>query len=347
MNIKEYENRRNEILLAIIRTYILTAQPVGSQAVSKGSPLGLSSATIRHVMAQLEEEGYITHPHTSAGRIPTNKGYRFFVDHLLEQERLNEEERYEIEATYPKQEQLAEELLHKTAQLLSRLTQQVAVCISPPLASSYLKRIEMIPLESRQCVLVLVSNTGFVKNAVVQLDEEIHRDELVRLCSFLNSELAGMSLGEAMSYLYRRLLDERSSFFHICKRAQHILEQSGVMESEEAFFLEGAGTILEKPEFQSSEQALPVLKILEDKTLLLKILRHDGESEGLHIHIGEEHGLEGMRTCTLITRTYRFGQKSYGTIGVMGPTRLDYSRTISVVDSIASKLSEISEAFGL
>lgn len=343
----EYEARRNEILLTIIRAHILTAQPVGSQAVSKVSRLGVSSATIRNVMAELEEEGYITHPHTSAGRVPTNKGYRFYVDHLLEQERLNEEERRQIETVYQKKEQLVEQIMQKTAQLLSRMTQQVAVCMSPPLMSSSLRRIEMVPLENRQFLLVLISNTGLVKHAVVQLDEEIHRDELVHLCNFLNNELSGMSLDETMTHLYRRLLDERSSFFHICKRAQYILEQSGVMESEEVFFLEGAGTILEKPEFQNSERARPILKILEEKIPLLKILRQDGESEGLHVHIGEEHGLEGMYHCTLITRTYRVGQKSRGTIGVMGPTRLDYSRAISVVESIADKLSEISEAFGL
>ena len=347
MNTKEYENRRNEILLTIIRTYIETAQPVGSQAVSKMSHLGVSPATIRNVMAELEEEGYLTHPHTSAGRIPTNKGYRFYVDHFLQEERLTKEEWHQIEAVYQKREKLAEEIMQKTAQLLSRMTQQVAVCVSPSLASSALKRFEMIPLENRRFILVLISNTGLVKNVVVDLEEEIHRDELIRLCNFLNSELSGMSLVETMASLYRRLLDERGSFFHICKRAQYILEQSGIMDAEEVFFLEGTGTILEKPEFQNSERARPVLKILEQKTPLLQLLRQDGESEGLHIHIGEEHGLEEMRYCTLITRTYRAGKASHGTIGVMGPTRLDYSRAISVVESIASKLSEIAEAFGL
>lgn len=347
MSPTDYEARRKETLLTIIRSYIMTAQPVGSQAVSKMSPLGVSSATIRHVMAELEQDGYITHPHTSAGRVPTDKGYRFYVDHLMEEERLNEEERRQIEEAYPSRQRLAEEVMQKTAQLLSRMTQQVAICLSPSLVSSHVRRIEMIPLESRQFVLVLVSAAGLVRNTVIHSDEEINREELVRLCGFLNSELIGMSLGEAMSHLYRRLLDERSPFFHVCKRAQSILEQSGLIESEESFFLEGTGTILDKPEFRDAERVRPVLRILEEKTSLLKILRQDGEAEGLHIHIGEEHGLEAIRDCTLIIRTYRAGQKTLGTVGVMGPTRLDYSRAISIVESIASKLSEISEAFGL
>ncbi|MBI4436435.1 MAG: heat-inducible transcription repressor HrcA [Candidatus Omnitrophica bacterium] len=343
VNLTDYEIRRNRILLAVIESFIQTALPVGSRVVSEISRLGLSTATIRNIMARLEEEGYITHPHTSAGRIPTPKGYRFYVDHLIATERLTEKEQQWIEEAF-QQSAMIEKVMEKTARLLYEITDQVAVVLFPQTELSLLKRIELIPVKEHEVLVVLVTSAGFIKNALVQVEEETGKEELLRISHFMNAELSNLTLSDAYDTLYHRLLDERSSFFYICKRAKEIMEISGLLEGEERLYLEGTHTILEKPEFRSFERIQSILSVLEEKKRLLEILRRDSASEGVHVHIGEEIGDEGIQGCSLVTSSYRVGE-SQGTLGVMGPTRLNYGRVMSIVRHIASKITEWTETF--
>jgi len=327
----------------VIESFIQTALPVGSRVVSEISRLGLSTATIRNIMAKLEEEGYITHPHTSAGRIPTVKGYRFYVDHLIATERLTAVEQQGIAEAF-QESAMMERVMERVARLLSHMTDQVAVVLFPQRESNILKRIELIPVKEREVLVVLVTSAGIIKNALVQVEEESSKEELLRISHFMNAELANLTLADAYETLYHRLLDERSSFFYICKRAKEIMEQSGLLEEEERFYLEGTHTILEKPEFRSFERLQSILSILEGKKRLLEILRRNSTSEGVHVHIGEEIGDENIQGCTLVTSSYRVG-RSQGTLGVMGPTRLNYGRVMSIVRHVASKVTEWTETF--
>ena len=343
IHLTEYETRRNKILLAVIESFIQTALPVGSRTVSEISRLGLSTATIRNIMAKLEEEAYITHPHTSAGRIPTAKGYRFYVDHLIAAERLTEKEQHSIEEAL-QESAMIEKVMEKVARLLYEITDQVAVVLFPETESSLFKQIELIPVKECEILVVLVTSAGIIKNALVQVKGETSKEELLRISHFMNAELTNLTLANAYETLYHRLLDERSSFFYICKRAKEIMEESGLLGEEERLYLDGTHTILEKPEFQSVERIQSILSVLEEKKRLLEILRRDSASEGLHVYIGEEIGDDNIRGCSLVTSTYRVG-KSQGTLGVMGPTRLNYGRVMSIVRHVASKVTEWAGAF--
>ena len=332
-------------MLAVIESFIQTALPVSSEMVSQVTQLGVSPATIRNAMARLEEEGYITHPHTSAGRVPTVKGYRFYVDHLLASECLSPEDKTWIEEALRVHSEMTEKMMEKVVRLLSRLTNQVAVVLLPQWEASFLKRIELILVGEREVLVVLLTNAGIIKSALVPLAEETERGELLRISHFINTELVNMSLRDVCDTLYRRILDERSSFFYVCKRAKEIIDGSGLAEEEEKLYLEGTHTILDKPEFRSFERIQPVLSALEEKRRLVEILRRDASSEDLHVYIGDETGYESIRGCTLVTAGYRIGKKSGGTLGVIGPTRLDYGRIMPIVRHIASKIMEWTETF--
>lgn len=340
----DYEIRRRQVLLTVIETFIETALPVGSRAVTQMTGLRLSPATIRNVMAELEQEGYLTHPHTSAGRIPTAKGYRFYVDELVTSERLTELQEQQIEEAF-RQSEMVEKALGRVARVLGEITRQVGVVLCPQTGRSLLKRIELIPMRGKEVLVVLVTDAGAVENAIVLLEEEAGKGELARIAHFLNTELIDQSLSEIHENLYRRLLDERSSFFYVCKRAREILEKSALMADEGELLLDGTRNILEHPEFQRFDQFKPVLSLLEEKKELLRILKRDAESEGLHIYIGEEGGLENFRGCTLITSSYRIGNRRGGTLGVIGPTRLPYRRVIAAVNHVASRISKWMEMF--
>lgn len=342
MDLSDYETRRKRILLAVIESFIENALPVSSKYVSQISRLNLSAATIRNVMAELEQDGYLTHPHTSAGRVPTAKGYRFYVDHLMTSERLNEEDQRNIEEAF-RHSEMMEQVMSKVVRLLCDITDQVAMILCPETASSILKRIELIPLKENHVLAVFITKNGEVKNAIVPLGERAEKEELLRIAHFLNTELVGLSLSEVHENLYRRLLDERSSFFYICKRAKEIIENSGFLSPTGELYLEGARTIFDKPEFRNSETMQAVLSLLEEKKELLNLLRRDAASEGIHVYIDEEVGRDAIRGCTLITSGFRVDQ-SYGTVGVIGPTRLNYGRLISIVNYVASKMTEWTKA---
>jgi len=344
MNLNDYETRRRKILLAVIESFIEAALPIGSKVVSQNSRLGLSAATVRNVMAELEGEGYLTHPHTSAGRIPTAKGYRFYVDHLITSERLNEADQRAIEKAFQHTEMI-EKVMERVARLLCEITDQVAVVLCPQTGSSILKRVELISVKGSEVLVVLMTNTGVIKNAIVQLAEDAGKEELMRISHFLNTELLDLTLSEVYETLYHRLLDERGPFFYICKRAKEIIENSGLIEGEGELYLEGARTILDKPEFRHHDQIQPIFSLLEEKKALLELLKRDAATEGLHVHIGEELGYENIRGCSLITSGYRIGEKSYGTLGVIGPTRLNYVRLMSIVRHVAFKITEWTETF--
>ena len=340
MNVSDVESRRNKILEVIIKTYVEEAEPVGSETVSRRLRLGVSSATVRNVMSELEDLGLIAQPHTSAGRIPTDKGYRYYVDFLMEPERIKQDYREEIEQQYENRHLVVEDMIKKTSLLLSQLTQQASVVLYPNLKKTKLKKIELFVLEPCKIIVTLVSSSGLLKNSMVDLSTAIEENELLRLNNFLNSELVGLNLEEIKDHLSRMLLEERYAFYYLLDRASKIMNLAFQIEAEDMLYLEGAGYIFEQPEFKNLEDLRRVLKLVEEKRDLLEILNQDFESEGVKVWIGKENKYLAIQNCSLVISNYKVEGKPLGKVCVLGPTRMEYPKTVSSVDFMAKLLSQ-------
>jgi heat-inducible transcriptional repressor len=341
MNVTDLESRRNKILEFIIRTYIDEVEPVGSQTVCRRFRLGLSPATVRNIMAELEELGYIAQPHTSAGRVPTDRGYRYYVDYLMEPEKLNKDYLDQIEQQYQNKKFVIEDIIKKAAFLLSELTKKTSIILYPNLNKTQLKKIEFFLLEPDKIMITLVSSSGLIKNSIAELSGIIEENELGRLNNFLNSELTGLSLEEIKEHLSRMLLEERYSFYYLLDRAFKIMDMVSKTEEEDLLYLGGAGYILEEPEFKSVEDLRQLLKMVEEKRTLLEVLKQDFESEGVRICIGEENKCLPIKSCSIVACGYKVEGKPLGKLGVLGPTRMEYPKAVSSVEFIANLLSHL------
>lgn len=344
MNVSDLESRRNKILEVIIKTYVEQVEPVGSEAVCRRLRLKVSSATVRNIMSELEELGYIAQPHRSAGRVPTDKGYRYYVDHLMEPERLNKDYIGQVEQEYESKRPAMEEVIKKAAYLLSDLTKKTSVILYPNLKKMRLKKVELFLLEPDKVIVTLVGSSGLVKHSIANLSSVVEENELLRLNNFLNSELTGLNLEEIKEHLSRMLLEERYSFYYLLDKAFKIMNMAFLVEEDDLLYLDGAGYILEQPEFKNMEDLRQLLKIVEEKTALLEVLKDDFESEGLKIFIGKENKVfPVMKNCSLIVSSYKVEGKSLGKLCVIGPTRMEYSKAVCGVEFIAQLLSQVLE----
>lgn len=341
MNVTDLESRRNKILEFIIRTYIEEAEPVGSQTVCRRFRLGLSPATVRNIMVELEDLGYIAQPHTSAGRVPTDNGYRYYVDFLMEPEKLNKDYVDQIREQYENKKFVIDNIIKKAAFLLSELAKKTSIILYPNLNKMQLKKVELFLLEPDKIMITMVSSSGLVKNSIANLTGFIEENELLRLNNFLNSELSGLSLEEIKDHLSRMLLEERYSFYYLLDRAFKIMDTVSQTEEEDLVCMEGAGYILEQPEFSSLEELRQVLKIVEEKRTLLEVLRQDPPSEGVTICIGKENKYLPIKNCSVVISSYKVEGKPLGKLAVLGPTRMEYSKAVSSVEFIAKLLSHI------
>jgi heat-inducible transcriptional repressor len=342
MFVTDLETRRNRILATIIDTYIRTASPVGSASVSKRFRLsGFSPATIRNIMVELEELGYLTQPHTSAGRIPTQKAYRYYVDSLMKDEYLIPEEKELIQREYVSESEELESIFEKTSQLLSTLTHCAGMTLFPKVTRDAFKHLELICVGPNRALVVLVTSSSLVKSAMVELHQKKSQEELQRLSRFLNQKLEGLALGEIRDYLFRKSLEEDEPSFLLLKEGIEIINASQVLEGMDRLCLEGTSFIIEQPEFKDSMRRNAILKALEEKRDLLKIMNGDLGEEGVRVHIGSENRFESMRDCSLVVSNYRAKGKSLGTLGVLGPIRMVYPRVVSVVRFAADKLGQI------
>jgi len=301
--------RDRRVLQAIITDYIQTAEPVGSRIVSKKYKMGLSPATIRNVMADLEEMGFLIQPHTSAGRVPTDKGYRFFVDTILSMQRLNLEEKGNIEKSLLMEgDPDIKEVMKRASQLLSLLSKQTGVVLAPRFGSKIFKHIEFIKLRDRRILVIIVSRTGEVQNKLIQADEEMSQDELDNYSRYLSEIMGGLSLVE---------------------------------EGEGDLFIEGKTNIMQSPEFADMEKMRGLLEAFEEKTKIVKLLDKALSAQGIQIFIGAENELHEMINCSVVAAPYSRENYTLGTLGVIGPTRMDYSNIIPVVDYTARIMGQI------
>lgn len=339
------ENRRNKILYSIVEAYIDTALPVGSRSVSQKFGRSVSSATIRNVMADLEEMGLITHPHTSAGRVPTDKGYRVYVDYLIQPKHLTKDEE-SLTFKLVSQEKDIEGVLHSVSKAISLITNVAGIVITPRIKRSIFRHIEFIPIDSNRILAVLMTQSGFIKNAVLDLGVELNRQELIRIAEFLNHELEDMFLGDIKPYLTRRLLEERDSFYTFLKKTIDILSMPNLLKMEDHLYYEGMACIMNHPEFSDIKRVRMFLKLFEDKKQLLDLLNEDMEKEGLKVHIGKENAFKDVQDCTVVTCNYFVKNQPVGVIAAIGPTRMEYGKTISAVRYLSEVLGKVLEQIG-
>jgi len=346
----EIDDRSREMLALLIRTHITTGEPVGSRAISKLSSEGLSPATVRNIIVDLEEAGYLEQPHTSAGRIPSDKGYRFYVDQILDQTRLSESEETAIQqgllgehsqANWPS----ADQLMSRASHLLSQFSENVGIVISPNIAYDIIKHIDFVRLSDGRILVITVSRAGLVQDRLVRIDEDLSQDELNGAANYVNVNFTGMSLVTIRSELLKRMSEEKALYDRLLQIAIMICERgvSETAQSDSEVFVEGASNIVTKPEFGDIEKIRGLLRVFEEKERLIKILTECvGQmiQQPVAIRIGAENTLPTLRGCAVITSYYSYGDQIIGSLGIVGPVRMEYARAIGAVNFIARLLEQ-------
>ena len=342
MGVTDFDQRRNKILELIIEAYVSTASPVGSELIARKLRSTLSSATIRNIMVELERQGYVEQPHTSAGRVPTDRGYRFYVDMVMEHPRLAPEQLRELQARIQPAELDVTQLLARAGEVLSELTQQAAFVIAPTVKQTTVKQIELVPLSVRKILCVLVGHEELIASHVVEIEEPMSRDEALALARFLNAELAGLSCAELVESLERRMLAERDAFYYLVKRSLHILQDALSTEPNERLLLEGMSYVIAQPEFsRDPRKTHELLRGLDAEEALLERIHEDLASEGVRVRIGREMQVPGLEECSAVTSPFAIGEEPLGGIGVLGPKRMAYPRMRSLVDAMGHAITEV------
>jgi heat-inducible transcriptional repressor len=343
---KPLTDREHLILEAVIRSYVETAEPAGSRAVVRRFKLGLSPATVRNTMSDLEEKGYLFHPHTSAGRVPTDRAYRFFVDALLGQPRVAPEDelslRKELEAAGERS--AVEQLIRHAAQVLGLLTQELGIAVAPRLDEAILERIELIALHEGKILLVLALRAGGVRTIFVDVPGTLPPSTLAAVAQVLNERLAGLTLQEIRATLRHRLRDSAPAGDERASELLNIFLQSAEewltdRPGIESVHLGSAAMLAEQPEFHSGERLRSLIELTEQRDLLKAVLGERIGANGLQITIGGEHSNPSLAGFTVVTSEYRV-RNLRGVIGVIGPTRMPYDRVIALVESTSNLVSE-------
>lgn len=342
MEIEELNQREKAILRSVVQQFILTATPVGSRNITKKYDIGFSPATVRNIMADLEDSGFINHPHTSAGRVPTDKGYRYYVDSLMDIEKLNLKERGIIDSGIGSILDEADELVKVTSQLLSSITKQIACVTYPNLESGILEKIQIISLTSTKILVVISIKSGLVKTITMELDSELKESQRESVQSLLNEKLAGLSLQEIRNTFKERFLDADESQKPIIRLFVDSVDKlfKDEMKSDRVI-VTGAKNIIQQPEFENPENFQSIVELIEDKDVIIHIMEKSSESkkEDVYISIGSENIEKKLKEYSFVTKEYKFGETS-GTLGIIGPKRMEYSRIVAIVDYLAKVLTE-------
>lgn len=338
----ELGERKIKILDAIIRNYLETGEPVGSRTISKYTDLNLSSATIRNEMSDLEELGYIVQPHTSAGRIPSDKGYRFYVDHLMQEKdrEVTEMKEFVIEKT-----EKMEQVLKQVAKLLANNTNYATLVSTPSYNQNKVKFIQLSAVDDEHILAVIVLNSNIVKNQMIDVDEPLDNETLLKLNLLLNTALNGLSLQEINLGTIAALKEKAGSHGPIVGEILDALAKTLSDNEDLQIYTSGATNILKYPELSGSENATNLLSAFEEKEELLSLVTEslsDEKSEtGIQVYIGNEAPIQTMKDCSVVTATYDLGEGVKGTIGIVGPKRMDYENVMDNLKNLKSQLDGI------
>lgn len=331
--------RKIKILQAIISDYIATAEPVGSRTIAKKYDLGISSATIRNEMSDLEEMGFILQPHASSGRIPSDLGYRLYVDRLMKYKELGENEQQFLQAIVAKNISQIDYLMDETAKALSMLTNYTTIVSEPITKRTQLKQIRLLPLDSESIMLVIATEGNYIKNHIIKVNDMPDDEMLFTISKNINHILQGHTLEDIDETLITLLQQKLGEHRAILKPLMAAVEKTIHSAENVQLHLSGTKNILAFPEFSDVQKAKSLFQTLEEKDVLVTLL---GESSNeLQILIGSENTIQSMRDCSVITTTYKMGDNTRGTIGILGPTRMDYSQVVSVLNSMVKNIEKV------
>lgn len=336
----QMDERKRKILRAIVLDYIATAEPIGSRTIARKFDLGVSPATIRNEMADLEDLGFIEQPYTSAGRIPSDAGYRYFVDCLMDPQVLTEEEKETIERESTKRIHEIQEVVSHTSKLLSELTNLTSLVLGPQKGKSTFGKMHFLPYQPGQVIMVIVKENGAVENHIIDVGENITVEELQHVAGVFNQKMRGYSLGQVKRSLLHEIYGELSRQRQLIDNTMDMLREIlSDNEEEERIYLGGTLNMLNQPEFRDLGKVKTLFKVFEENEPLKKLLHP--HHEGLNVTIGGENTLKEFRDCSVISATYKVNGLTIGAVGVLGPTRMDYAKVIAIVDFMTRSLAEV------
>ena len=339
--IQELNERKTKILHAIIKNYLETGEPVGSRTISKYTDLNLSSATIRNEMADLEELGYIMQPHTSAGRIPSDKGYRWYVDMLMSQK---EQEITEIKGQMLEKADKMEELLKQVAKVLANNTNYATMISTPTYNGNKLKFIQLSQVDDHQLIVVIVMEGNIVKNQIVTLDEPLSNEALLKLNMLLNTSLNGTSLEQINLGVIARLKEQAGIHSGVMSSVLDAVANVIQLDDDMEIYTSGATNIFKYPELSDKQSAQEIISAFEEKQQLADLVTEtlaSEENNGIQVYIGEETPVKTMKDCSVVTATYELGEGMKGTIGIIGPKRMDYEHVMKTLKTLQCELDAI------
>ncbi|MDQ3019704.1 MAG: heat-inducible transcriptional repressor HrcA [Bacteroidota bacterium] len=339
-------DREKEVLKYVVENFIRSASPIGSRSVSKQTDLNLSSATIRNVMSDLEERDLLDTPHTSAGRIPTDKGYRYYVDLLMGKEKLNLQEEFELKSQFDEKNLNileSQDLYFETSRILGKITHLLAVVSQPMISKGVFDRLEFVNLSSNKILVVLNIKSGIVKTVIMELDSEISKSKLENLSAFLNERLHGLTLNQIRESFVERVSDYK---YREPELIQLFISSIDKLYSDEEkgnkIYVGGTGDIIMQPEFDNPKNFKEIINLAEDKNLVIHILQNPVRADNeVLISIGSENDDEKLKNYSVVTTSYKIGDVK-GNIGVIGPKRMNYARMVSLLSYTSKLINEIS-----
>ena len=341
--ISELDERKRKILKAIIQTYLETGEPVGSRTISKYSDLKLSSATIRNEMSDLEELGYILQPHTSAGRIPSDMGYRLYVDELMKEK---EQEVSEIKEMMIEKTDRMEKVLKQVVKVLASNTNYATMITGPAYHHNKVKFIQLSKVNEEQLLAVIVTEGNLVKNQIIHLDGAIDDEQILKLNLLLNTQLNGLTVEEISLGMITKLKEQAGVHSGVVSRVLDTIAESISSDAEEVpVYTSGANNIFKYPELSDSSKASELISAFEEKKLLVDMIRDTGpdptENTGIQVYIGNEGPISTMKDCSVVTASYDLGEGMKGTIGIIGPKRMDYENVVDNLKTLKVQLDNI------
>jgi heat-inducible transcriptional repressor len=338
----EFLERNKRVLQAVIDSYIASGAPIGSTVLVKKYDFGVSSATVRNIMAELEELGYLTHPHTSAGRIPTDLGYRYYIDSLISIEKDADDFGDQLRQAPPLHGDDLHELMEEASRFLATLSQCAGVVVAPSEPEAKYKHIEFVRLQGSQVLIIFVTAAGIVQNKLIELDESIRQQDLNQFSAYLVDELERWTLPDIRQRLIEKMKEEKLVFAQLmdetCRASQAVHDRENEM-----VYIGGASQMLENPEFATVDKMRSLFKAFEDKYKLLRLLDRSAAAEGIKVFIGSENTFFEMQGCSMVVSSYKASSNVVGTLGVIGPTRMQYKQVIQVVDYTSKMLSKLLE----
>ncbi|MBF0494107.1 MAG: heat-inducible transcription repressor HrcA [Candidatus Omnitrophica bacterium] len=338
---KNRDERNSEILSQIIQLYTATAIPVSSKSVAESMDNIVSSATIRNIMAELEEDGFIEQPHTSAGRRPTDRGYRHYVDHLNGRLSLEKHKVKKFEEEFFEKVRSIKDLIEQSSHLINRQLHYASAVMLPDTVSQYMKHLELLKIKSDTVMAVLVTMTNIVENYIIKLDGDIEKGQLNKIANFINEKCEGKKVSDILEYLkgVNSVADKNSELGAMSAFAIRLIDGMAKTDIENEIFITGMDCFSGQADFSNSEDFRNLLKILSDKKLMMKIMKGELSAGGMRFYIGHENEPEPLKKCSLVTFGYEFHGTPLGRIGIIGPTRMHYENVFQTVNYLIEVLN--------